>query len=108
MSDYLLRKHQQRIADAVCFARAAENLMYEKKIRLLEVQLAAAENDAARYRWLRDRHNNGDESEQWFVYGAHTNNLDGDIDKAMKPMVTPASSKPDSNSPQSKTAAQEP
>ena len=38
--------------------------------------------DAERYRWLRDRHDCGDE--MWFVYGAKTDNLTFDIDAAMK------------------------
>ena len=38
--------------------------------------------DAARYRWLRERHDGG--SENWFVYGAETDDLNISIDKAMK------------------------
>lgn len=37
--------------------------------------------DAERYRWLRDKHDDGDE--QWFVYGAKAQ-LDSAIDSAMK------------------------
>lgn len=40
------------------------------------------EQDAARYRWLRNKHNGGDE--QWFVYGAQSPvTLDESIDAAI-------------------------
>jgi hypothetical protein len=50
--------------------------------RQLERELAAAQRDAERYRWLRVKHNDGDQN--WFVYGAGgLDNLDEDIDAAM-------------------------
>lgn len=38
--------------------------------------------DAERYEWLRSMHNGGDE--MWFVYGAKSDDLDTDIDAAIK------------------------
>ena len=38
----------------------------------------AVARDAARYRFLRDKHDCGDQ--EWFVYGAKSDNLDEDID----------------------------
>ena len=52
MSDYLLRKHQQRVADAVAYARANENAMYEKTIHVQKVEIAALKAEIERLRKL--------------------------------------------------------
>ena len=46
--------------------------------------------DGERYRWLKKMHDSGDE--QWFVYGAHTDDLDAEID-AMRQSNSPRGDK---------------
>jgi len=45
-------------------------------------ELEALKRDAARYRWLREKHDGGDE--QWFLYGGKSDSLDEDVDRAME------------------------
>lgn len=47
--------------------------------------------DGERYRWLKKMHDAGDE--QWFVYGAHTDDLDAEID-AMLQSNSPGKDRP--------------
>jgi hypothetical protein len=55
------------------------------RIAELEAEVKELRRDAERYRWMRDKHDDGDE--QWFVYGAKSDSdstLDDDIDAAME------------------------
>lgn len=42
----------------------------------------AYKEDAERYRWLKAKHSSGDD--QWFVYGAKSDDLDQEIDAARR------------------------
>jgi hypothetical protein len=67
---------------------------YENKIARLERELAAAQKDAERYRWLRDNRDGNDVSvvfkmseERWDYAVARTEHtFDAAIDEAMKEM----------------------
>ena len=90
--DFVTRKPCRYLVEAGHVCNKCGQIHYSaeqahERIENLTRQLAevtkerdALRADAERYRWLRDKHDDGDE--QWYVYGAHTNNLDAEIDAA--------------------------
>ena len=72
--------NSQLVFEMEAYSKVHKELTRQRDNLLAQVDEAV--QDAERYRWLREQHNDG--CVQWFVYGAWASSLDEAIDAAIK------------------------